>query len=92
MSDDIRPVSMIDGKRNPAYTAWRSRHGFNQVVAARYSASPKGRANESRRYLERIEKHPLGTVACRGCRESIDLLDAINRGYNSRFALCDLCD
>jgi hypothetical protein len=43
------------------------------------------------RHLARIAKHPLGTVHCKSCRAVCDTLEVINRGFNPRVALCNIC-
>ncbi|CAB4186580.1 hypothetical protein UFOVP1329_36 [uncultured Caudovirales phage] len=57
----------------------------------RYRYSEKGRKQETKSYLKRIEQHPLGQTRCRVCSMLVDVLDAINRGHPSSRALCEFC-
>lgn len=53
--------------------------------------TPKAAQRNTRDYLARIEKHPLGVTRCRDCGIACDELDAINRGYRHSFTLCEFC-
>ena len=90
MSD--KPKSTLpDGRRNPAWTAWYASTDEGKASRKRYRESPKGRKQDSKQYLKKIEVHPLGSTLCRECGLPCDLLEAIERGFSRANILCEFC-
>lgn len=89
MNATDKPPAYIDGKRNPAYTAWYERqpHRVTAKQAARKTVKTKN---------ARIRREPLsvGVSTCRECRQTFDFATVAARywpTFGPTWCLCDLC-